>query len=73
MSNPLKRRFDPIRELNNDDFLSIATDITSNTGISQTYEQEIWQNYDALLDVPRQSQYHGPSFMNPARLVTANL
>ncbi|KAM0263536.1 hypothetical protein ACHAQJ_001155 [Trichoderma viride] len=66
MSNALKRRFDPIRELNDDDFLSITTTITSGTDISQPYGQEIWQNYGALLDAPRQSQYHGPSYMNPA-------
>lgn len=64
MSNPLKRHFDPIRELNNDEYPYAGTDIAL---MPQPYGQGIWQDYGSMLDIPRQSQYHGPSYMNPAR------
>lgn len=64
MPNPLKRQFDPVRELNDDEYLY------SGTGtMPQSYEIATWQDqdYDSMLGIPRQSQYHGPSYMNPAR------
>ncbi|KAL6904139.1 SNF2 family N-terminal domain-containing protein [Trichoderma evansii] len=67
MSNPLKRRFDPIRELNEDERLYTGNDIAPSATMPQPYEQAIWQDYDSMHDIPRQSQYHGPSYINPLR------
>ncbi|KAK1241241.1 hypothetical protein MKX08_001215 [Trichoderma sp. CBMAI-0020] len=71
MSNPLKRRFDPVRELNDDGdddayFYPVAG-ITPHATTPQPYDAGSWQaqDYD-MLDMPRQSQYHGPGYMNPA-------
>ncbi|KAL7786938.1 SNF2 family N-terminal domain-containing protein [Trichoderma afarasin] len=58
MSNPLKRRFDPVRELDDETFF------TSSMEPQQPYAQEVLE-YDGFHDSMRQSQYHGPSFMNP--------
>ncbi|KAL7911753.1 SNF2 family N-terminal domain-containing protein [Trichoderma velutinum] len=59
MSNPLKRRFDPVRELDDEAFF------TSSAEQQHPYEQEILLNYDGFHDSMRQSAYHGPSCMNP--------
>ncbi|KAF3076718.1 putative SWI/SNF-related matrix-associated actin-dependent regulator of chromatin [Trichoderma lentiforme] len=59
MSNPLKRRFDPVRELDDEPFF------TSSVEPQQPYAQEVILDYDGFHDSMRQSQYHGPSFMNP--------
>ncbi|KAK0761340.1 hypothetical protein N5P37_006289 [Trichoderma harzianum] len=59
MSNPLKRRFDPVRELDDETFF------TSSVEPQQPYAQEMILEYDGFHDSMRQSQYHGPSFMNP--------
>lgn len=67
MSNPLKRQFDPIRELNDDEYMYTSTGIAPSAAMLQSYEQGIWQNYDGMLDIPRQSQYYGPSYMNLLR------
>ncbi|KAH8123686.1 hypothetical protein FP744_10005786 [Trichoderma asperellum] len=66
MSNPLKRHFDPIRELNDDEYLYTGTGIAPSATIPQPFEQGIWQSdYSDMLDIPRQSQFLGPSYMNP--------
>ncbi|KAL6818335.1 SNF2 family N-terminal domain-containing protein [Trichoderma sp. SZMC 28013] len=59
MSNPLKRRFDPVRELDDEAFF------TSSVETQQPYGQEMLLEYDGYHDSMRQSQYHGPSCMNP--------
>ncbi|KAM0457399.1 hypothetical protein ACHAO4_003198 [Trichoderma viride] len=71
MSNPLKRRFDPVRELNDDGdddtYLYSGTSIVPPATIPQPYDTGPWQAQDyGMLDMPRQSQYHGPGYMNPA-------
>lgn len=63
MSNPLKRRFDPVRELDDETFFA------SSMEPQQPYAQEMLE-YDGFYDSMRQSQYHGPSFMNPMRYIT---
>ncbi|KAK4085081.1 uncharacterized protein Triagg1_71 [Trichoderma aggressivum f. europaeum] len=59
MSNPLKRRFDPVRELDDEAFF------TSSGEPQQPYGREMLLDYDGIHDSMRQSQYHGPSYMNP--------
>ncbi|KAL7924430.1 SNF2 family N-terminal domain-containing protein [Trichoderma austrokoningii] len=68
MSNPLKRQFDPVRELNDDDYLYSGTGFAPSATMPQSYEIGPWQDqeYGGMLDAPRQSQYHGPSYLNPA-------
>lgn len=51
MSNPLKRVMNPVEEVDD----------------ATPYQQEIWQYFGTFPDTPRQSQYHGPSYMNPGR------
>jgi hypothetical protein len=67
MSNPLKRVLN---------FVDEASDVTVNASASAIagdethppYLQDVWQPYNTnFLDAPRQSQYHGPSYMNPQR------
>ncbi|RYP44409.1 hypothetical protein DL768_009111 [Monosporascus sp. mg162] len=66
MSNPLKRVLNPVEE---------AGDVAVNVSIGTMacvdprppYQQDIRPYYDNLLDAPRQSQYHGPSYINPER------
>ncbi|RFU78514.1 snf2 family domain-containing [Trichoderma arundinaceum] len=65
MSNPLKRRFDPTRELD-DEISSVTARTTSSVVLHRHYEQETWQDCGELLDTPRQSQYLGPSYANPS-------
>lgn len=72
MSNPRKRRFDPVRELNDDsnddENLYPGTGIAPHTAMPQPYDTGPWQVQGySMLDMPRQSQYHGPGYMNPAR------
>ncbi|KAM0522526.1 hypothetical protein ACHAPE_002117 [Trichoderma viride] len=71
MSNPLKRRFDPVRELNDDvdDDANLYSSIViaPHATMPQPYDTGSWQVQDyGMLNVPRESQYHGPSYMNPA-------
>ncbi|PNP46888.1 hypothetical protein TGAMA5MH_01841 [Trichoderma gamsii] len=70
MSNPLKRRFDPVRELNDDvddgAHLYSGTVIAPHATMPQPYDTGSWQVQDyGMLDMPRESQYHGPGYMNP--------
>lgn len=72
MSNPLKRRFDPVRELNDDvddgAHLYSGTVIAPHATMPQPYDTGSWQVQDyGMLDMPRESQYHGPGYMNPTR------
>ncbi|KAL7942560.1 SNF2 family N-terminal domain-containing protein [Trichoderma barbatum] len=64
MSNPLKRHFDPIRDVG-DETLNFASSIASSVEPLAFYEQGIPQNYDGFYDSPRQSHYHGTSYANP--------
>jgi hypothetical protein len=69
MSNPLKRRFDPVRELDDDEYLYSDNGIVPSVTMPQPYEMGPWQDqdYGSVYDLPRQSQYLGPSHMNPTR------
>lgn len=68
-----KRQFDPVRELNDDG--DDGAKLHSDTGIAPSatiryfYDIETWrvQDYSSMPGMPRQSEYHGPSYMNPAR------
>ncbi|UKZ79857.1 hypothetical protein TrVFT333_007620 [Trichoderma virens FT-333] len=62
MSNPLKRRFDPVRELDDEAFFTSSD--ASSVEPQQPYDQGPL-DYGGYHDSMRQSQYHGPSYMNP--------
>ncbi|KAL7972031.1 SNF2 family N-terminal domain-containing protein [Trichoderma sp. SZMC 28014] len=71
MSNPLKRQFDPVRELNNDENnenLYSSSGIASSATMPHFYGIESWQvqDYNSIPDMPRLSQFHGPGYINPA-------
>ncbi|OTA02518.1 hypothetical protein A9Z42_0029100 [Trichoderma parareesei] len=65
MSNSLKRRFDPVRELDNETFSNTPSSSSSSAESQKFYDTALVQGYDGSHDFPRQSQYHGPSYMNP--------
>lgn len=72
MSNPMKRQFDPVRELNdddNDEYPYSGTGIAPSATMPHFYGVEPWQvqDYGSMPDMPRQSQFHGPGYINPAR------
>ncbi|KAH0491045.1 hypothetical protein TgHK011_002491 [Trichoderma gracile] len=65
MSNSLKRRFDPVRELDDETFSNTPSSSLSSAESQQFYDPGLVQDYEGSHDFPRQSQYHGPSYMNP--------
>ncbi|RYO92417.1 hypothetical protein DL762_001697 [Monosporascus cannonballus] len=64
MSNPLKRVLNPVEEAG-DVTVNVSTGTMACVDPCPPYQQEIRQYYDNFPDAPRQSQYHGPSYMNP--------
>jgi hypothetical protein len=62
MSNPLKRILNPIGEADD-----VAFDGNIGAMPDVGYQQEMWQHCDPFSGAPRQSEYHGTTYMNPGR------
>ncbi|RYP79133.1 hypothetical protein DL771_000111 [Monosporascus sp. 5C6A] len=67
MFNPLKRVLNPVEEAGIVT-VNVSTGAMAGVDPRPPYQQEIWQYDDDFPDSPRQSQYLGPSYMNPERL-----
>jgi hypothetical protein len=66
MANPLKRRFDPVRELEDESWSVTPSSSSFSVENEQVYDPGLMQDYEGMYG-PRQSQYLGPNHINPLR------
>jgi hypothetical protein len=65
MSNPLKRVLNPVEKAGD---VTINVSAVAMVGVDPRPPDQ--QYCGSFPDAPRQSQYHGPSYMNPERYGT---